>query len=386
MGGNTTTKTDSMNQKTDPWAGQQPYLSDAFSQASNLYNSQKGQYYTGDFYAQPTQAMTDAFNGNLGFSSGTGANAATTATNTGATAAGAGLSGAQTAIGQIQGMTGDQTQNNINAASQYANNPQMDSMVTAAMRDAGRQLNEQDLPTLDRNAAATGNLNSTRTGVAQGILERGLADKTADVSANLRGNAFQAGLGQAQQDYMNRLNAMSQGGAAAGSLLSQGLSGLSAGSDINNTNTNTNLTASTMLNGYNQSALDNQYAKYNAQTQTPWQNLQNYYGIIGGNNWGSSTTGSGTSTQQTNPSLLSSLGMGTALLGSLFKCDIRTKYDISYITTLPDGIKLYNFRYLDDPTQIHTGPMAQEVEEVYPDAIVEIDGIKHIDTTKYDWR
>lgn len=48
------------------------------------------------------------------------------------------------------------------------------------------------------------------------------------------------------------------------------------------------------------------------QYQYPWQNLNNYYGIVGGNNWG------GTTTNKTSaPSTLSQIaGAGVGLLGS----------------------------------------------------------------------
>ncbi len=387
MGGGSTTKTEAVDTKTDPWSGQQPFLTDAFNQAKGIYDAQKGTPgYQGDYYAAPTQAMKDAFQGNMGFASGAGKDAATTAAGTGTAAAASGLAGSNSALGQIFGMTGAQTDANIAAAGKYAANPYMDGMVDAASRDISRNVNENVMPGIARGAAATGNINSTRTGVAEGIAQRGLQDTIGDISAQLRGTAYQSGIGAAQQDYTNRLGAMMGGAQTASGLLSQGLAGLESGANINNTNTNTNLTSATMLNGYDQNALDNEYQKYTANKNSPWENLSNYYGIIGGNNWGSATTGTNTTKTQSNPSMLSTLGSGLGIIGSLFKCDINTKTDISFITTLEDGINLYTFRYKNDPSTLHTGPMAQEVESKYPDAIVEIDGIKHINTAVYDWR
>lgn len=387
MGGNTTKTTE--NKETAPWTGQQPYLTQAFSEAQDIYNTQKNQNtqaYNGDFYAKPTQQMTSAFQNALGWGSGTGTQAANTAASTGAANSMMGTQGTSGALAGLFGSAGQNaTQNNINAASAYANNPTMDGMVDAAMRDSKRQLNEQDLPNLQRNAAATGNVNSTRTAISQGVLERGLADKTADVSANLRGQAYQNGLSLAQGDTAAKNAALAAAGGLAGGATSAGTSALGQAADINKTNTDNALTSTTMLNGFDQQVIDNELAKYNYQQQLPWQNLNNFYGIVGSNNWGSKTTG--TSTQTQTPSTISSLGMGLGVLGSLFKCDIRVKTDIHRVSTLSDGIPLYTFRYINDPLGVlHTAPMAQDVEAKYPEAVIEIDGVKHIDVTKYDWR
>ena len=58
--------------------------------------------------------------------------------------------------------------------------------LLAAMRDPFRQLTEQTLPTIDRNAMATGNTNSSRAGVAEALANRAFADRSADVGANIQ--------------------------------------------------------------------------------------------------------------------------------------------------------------------------------------------------------
>ena len=64
-------------------------------------------------------------------------------------------------------------------------------------------------------------------------------------------------------------------------------------------------------------------------------------------------------------------GLGTALI------DIRIKTDISQVGTLDNGLPVYSFRYKSGgPQQI--GLMAQDVEKVKPHAVVEIEGVKHV--------
>jgi Chaperone of endosialidase len=75
-------------------------------------------------------------------------------------------------------------------------------------------------------------------------------------------------------------------------------------------------------------------------------------------------------------------GLGS-MAGGLFKLsDRRLKRDIVRLGTLPSGLPLYAFRYVwsDD---LHTGVMAQEVEQVIPAAVVTLPGgIKAVDYRK----
>ena len=64
---------------------------------------------------------------------------------------------------------------------------------------------------------------------------------------------------------------------------------------------------------------------------------------------------------------------GAAIMAS----DIRVKDDIERIG-LVNGIPLYKFRYKGQDEET-IGVMAQEVEQIIPDAVIEINGIKHVD-------
>jgi len=49
-------------QKADPWAGQQPYLTDLFSQAQQLYQQGPQQFYPGRTYAEASPTVYQAEN------------------------------------------------------------------------------------------------------------------------------------------------------------------------------------------------------------------------------------------------------------------------------------------------------------------------------------
>jgi hypothetical protein len=81
-------------------------------------------------------------------------------------------------------------------------------------------------------------------------------------------------------------------------------------------------------------------------------------------------------------------GLGGTLLGGAMKyglgavSDIRMKDNIRRIGQTDDGQPLYFFTYKHDPDTPHVGLMAQDVEKIRPDAVFEIDGVKHVDYGK----
>lgn len=61
--------------------------------------------------------------------------------------------------------------------------------------------------------------------------------------------------------------------------------------------------------------------------------------------------------------------------------DARMKTNINRVGTLANGLPIYTFNYKSGgPVQI--GLMAQDVEQVNPDAVIEINGVKHVNYAK----
>jgi len=388
-GGNSKTQQETKNENHDPWVGQQPYLKEAFAEAQGIYNNQKGQPgYKGDFVATGTPAMYDAFNGAMGWAGNQGQTAANTAVGTGVTNAQQGTE----ALGQVQqGLTDfrnkDWTQTHIDNAGRYADNPFMQAMVDSATADAKRTFSEETMRGIDQNAAAGGNTLSTRAGVAAGIAQRGLADTVANTSAGLRGAAWDNGLKMSQGDQASILSAlMGQGGLAADQIKT-GLAGLETGSTIGQRNLDQQVLASTMLTGLDQGKLDNEIAKHEYASAQPWEQLGNYWSVVGDKSWGGTVTGSSTTKVKDNPSTLSTLGAGVGILGSLFRSDVRTKKNLTKVGETPEGITVYRYQYRDDPSgTFFEAPLAQDVQKLFPDAVVEVNGTLFIDTSVYDWR
>lgn len=76
----------------------------------------------------------------------------------------------------------------------------------------------------------------------------------------------------------------------------------------------------------------------------------------------------------------SSALMSGLMSGLMMLCDERTKENIEHVGETDDGIPLYKFNYVGDK-QVVIGPMAQEVEQFKPWAVVtDRTGIKMVDT------
>lgn len=99
----------------------------------------------------------------------------------------------------------DPTQSIIANAGQFANNPFVDGVIDASSRDIVRNLNENTLPSLNRQFSGTGNTNSTRAGVQAAIAERGARDRLADMSSQIRSQFFGRGLDMAQNQFNQNL-------------------------------------------------------------------------------------------------------------------------------------------------------------------------------------
>lgn len=117
------------------------------------------------------------------------------------------------------------------------------------------------------------------------------------------------------------------------------------------------------------------YAPYALQQQAYGNQLQAYNTQMQGQN---ATTGGLFGLGGTALAAGAKYGLPLLMAGS----DIRMKENVRHVGHTTDGQKLYFFTYKGDPNTPHVGLMAQDVEKVRPDAVVEIDGMKYVDYGK----
>lgn len=126
-----------------------------------------------------------------------------------------------------------------------------------------------------------------------------------------------------------------------------------------------------------QNQINSDVARWNYNQTAPWQNLENYMGLVTGSggrygegmgssrgfNWGLDFTQQGVG---------SGGGMGDMAKAAVILSDRRTKRNIVKIGSRPDGLNIYAYNYLwSDEPQI--GVMADEVKQIKPHAVITLD-------------
>ncbi len=322
MGSGSSTTTDqSKAENTAPWAAQAPYLKQAFKAAQDAYTkAQSGGPYTGDYVAAPNADQYAQNQSALNFANGAGQGAVGQQLNTGTTLTGLGTGATGSAISGLEGATsGDTLGRTISGANQVAAGFDIPGQVAASMRDANTEAANNTLPSLYRGAAATGNINSDRTALAEGVVKSGLANKAADLSASLRNSTYGTGLTTAQQDTAQKLSGNTALGSLGNTAAALGTGATSAGVANAGAVNQMGSGAADANQKLSQDVINNNLAKYQGNQAFDWGNLSNLMSVIGGKNWGSQGTSTSLGTVQNNPSLLQNLSSLFGLGGSLIK-------------------------------------------------------------------
>lgn len=217
---------------------------------------------------------------------GAGFNAAGTANNVGQAYGNAGqqmMGGLNSAFGYnqqaLQGSLNPWLTNPaqyLGLANQTANDPYLTGQIDAALRDPFRQLTEQQMPGMARSANLAGGVSGSRLGIAQGVAQRGYADRASDVSAQMRGQAYGQGLGFANQAAGNDYQAQQQAAANLGNFGNQGLSYLGQQYGYGQQGANDQFKWGTQDQDLQNQQIQASMNQFNA----PWANLQSYGSYI----------------------------------------------------------------------------------------------------------
>lgn len=248
----------------------------------------------------------------------------------------------------------DPTASNAANAQTYMNS----SGVQQAIKDTNALSDDlyqrTGVSNMNARAVSGGNLNSSRAGAAQAIADSQQQASDKATASSMLTNAYNTGLqlsenarqanlsslgntaatGQngaslgltAQNDANSQTNAnntlqqnyVSQLGSAGSSLVNAGATGASMatqGSDLTNNADSNALNAGTAYQQADQAQKDANLQAQLSSLQYPWTELQNLYGIVGANNWG--TQSNSTSTTTTTPSVGSLIQGGIGSVASL---------------------------------------------------------------------
>ena len=306
---------------TAPWAAQAPFLKNAFKTATDQYNtSMNTGPYSGDYVAPATQQQYDAYGNAYNQATGTDQARNDLLANTGTSLIAPGMAGTNSALsGMTDFANTNPTAGNIANANEYVKGFDVPGAVQSAMLNANQEASDVTLPSLYRGAAGSGNLNSDRTALAEGVVKRGLAQKAAGLSADLTNSNYSQGLNLSTQGNAQRLQDLSQLGSLGLNTTQQGTSDINAAIGNQGTLNDRAIQAAGGVQGLNQGNLNNLIQQYTGKQGYGWDQLSNLMRTIGGNNWGSQSSGTRTSTDMNNPSGLQNASSIAGILGSFFK-------------------------------------------------------------------
>jgi ribosome modulation factor len=228
--------------------------------------------YTGDTYAGANDFQLNTANtmGNYGTNMMNSGNAMMGNT------AGFG-NNANSLYGQYQGMANAAQQDRLSNAMDYAS-ANSGSLVDAAMRDDRRNLQENTLTGIDMAAMGSGNMNSSRAGIAEAVANRAYDDRRADVATNIQNSLIDRSLNQQAQQFRDQGSALQGAGQANQSIQSA----YGVGLDTLGQGANFGMNAGNALQGFDQAQLNDQRQRFEDQRDFELEQRKGYQaGILG---------------------------------------------------------------------------------------------------------
>ena len=263
-------------------------------------------------------------------------------------------------------------------AQQYMS-PYLRTALDAQKAQAQRQYESIKQPEFEASAVAAGGMSGlgSRAAVQAAEMDSNQQRMLADIEAIGQQKAFEA----AEQSFRDQTSRERTAGqdllkgsadAFAGGVKEQGL-----------------LTAiGEQKRDLSQSALDEAYLKYVTEQQFPEQQLARYQSSIYGNpllaqpSYNKTTTGSQAGGGPGLGKTLLGIGSTAASIAAIPGIsDERAKTDITPIGMDDStGLQMFAYRYKGDPKSYPkvVGPIAQDVEKKYPEAVGEVSGFKTV--------
>jgi len=372
---------------TEPWEGQKPYLTGGFKEAKRLYNKGAPDYYPGETLAGFDPMQKAAQQATLGYAMGpraagmqAGAEGSLMGTLRGGQAAqnwGGKLARPlnQGAYGSLtpynQGQYADLLAGNVRRGpgTPYG---EMESALTQGVTS---NLQKNILPGIRQQQVMYQPGGSSRGALEQNkavsaAVQSGLTKPLADMysgayqtAQGMRMPAAQMGIGQQQYGMGYGLQGMGAQQASMGqypSIMSAPLNMYGAMGDVG-----------AQRRAMTQSTMDRDMARYQYEATAPQQQLANYMKMVTGN------YGGNTIQTSPGPSGLDQAAKVAGVVGTIAAMsDARMKENIEFDGTW-NGHNVYTYNFKGSNTRSR-GVMAQEIEITRPDAVMEIEGIKHV--------
>ena len=277
--------------------------------------------------------------------------------------------------GNYQGGFSPQSQNSYNfqyGPTAYTPNPYLEKQAENITRGFNRNLQEQVLPGLRSKFIGSGGLGGSRQGIAEGLAAGRSGEGLSSAITNMYAQDYENSQNRGMQGSIAGMNA----GLQARSMdLNNELARLNSERNFYSTNRGQDISqmglAAGLLQQANQGFLGQGQGIYGLgqlENQAPWQQLQNYAGLIGPFSQAGATN-QGAQSYTYNPTMqwIGTAAQAAGPLASLFS-DARLKENIKPVGETYDGLTTYTYNYKGDNTP-QMGVMAQEVEVKKPEAL-----------------
>lgn len=292
---------------------------------------------------------------------------------------------AQPAFAYAQGMAANPGQVQAGQLSQTSLDPYMNPYTQSVIQSSLQNLEGQKQLNLNQAADAAARAKAfggSRQAIQEANVYSGAQQQAGQLSANLMAQNYAQAQAAAQSDIARQMQAQQYNQAA--NLQGAGLLGqlASAGQQSFLSGASGALAAQSAIQQQQQAQLDAAMQAYREQQQFPIQQLQIPLQALGITPYGQSSTQTGPG-PSSNP-LMTALGAGSSIatiIGML--SDKRMKTDIEKLGKDKDtGLDVYAYRYKGDPKTYPkvVGPMAQDIEKKYPEAVKEIAGKKTVNS------
>jgi hypothetical protein len=298
-------------------------LTTAFNGAQNAYGQASQAVAPTDFTAQMDPTALAAFNQMVQQGGNLSTPNTQAATGNALQADGtSGVGGALSGLSNYNASTATDPNAINSAAQQYVQGQNIPAQVAAAMQGATQTAQDVTMPGIEQNAAIGGNTNSTRTGVADGIVQRGLAEQSANLNGSLSGTAYANGLNLASANAnaanTANLGALSTEGSVGNTAASTGVNAGTASVANQGALSSEAAAGGAGLTAAQQAILTNQLQQFQSATTSPYAAAQGLMSVAGTNNWGQNTTGTSntTSTPSAWDTISGLMSSGGSLLGS----------------------------------------------------------------------
>lgn len=366
----------SQSSSSAPWAPAIPVLEKILGDAEKLYDEKGG--INAEWLDKQIADLTPEMQSTVkNLMSSDGMKSMVDNINKGVTSGIGGIGQATDTLGNIAQGGGKITSDDINKmAKDLYQSDRVNSQVSQLSKDVNEGLQSQ-IQNLNQQSSASGNMGSSRAGVAEGVATGKAADAIAQGSAAIQNQAMQDATQQAIGTLSgNVANQMGAAGQLGNIGLGAGqLGGTSA--NIYNQMLQNQLTGAGITQNQAQNILNNQWFNQQGQANAGWDNLSKLLGMggaIGGLGGTSNTTGKGGTSVSSGMAGLGGLMSGIGAMGSMFS-DASLKKNVKKKGKTPSGETEYEWEWNKSAEKRigkkgkEVGVLAQEVVKHKPEAV-----------------